>query len=168
MFLWLTLASFQFTVASAADVPADEYQVKAAFLLNFVKFIEWPAGHRTNEPISICILGEDPFGATLDQLVSGEILKERRIVVRRLRQWQEPCEVVFVSQWETGFLRILSQVKGGVLTVGESPAFLRHGGMINFVLEDRKVRFDVNLRAVEGASLRVSSRLLSVARSVVR
>ncbi len=144
-----------------------EYDVKAAFVLNFAKFVEWPDTN-SSEPFSICTLGEDPFGAALDRIVAGETINNRKVVVRRLRKWQQPCDVVFFSNSERDTPSILREIGSGVLTVGESPDFLRHGGMINFVIADRRVRFDVNRTAAENASVKISSRLLGVARSVMR
>ncbi len=146
---------------------ATEYDVKAAFVLNFAKFVEWPDTN-TNSPFAICTLGEDPFGAALDRIVAGETINNRQVVVRRLRKLQEPCDIVFFAGSERDTTGLLRDIGTGVLTVGESPDFLRHGGMINFVIADRRVRFDVNRTAAERASVKISSRLLGVARSVVR
>ena len=168
--LCATPALNQNTAVTAAGREAAEYEVKAAYLLNFTKFVEWP---RTQddpaaETFSICILGDDPFGGTLDQLVRNEAVNGRPIAVRRIRRLEESCEVLFVSRSERDVFRVLSRVTKGVLTVGEEPGFLRDGGMINLLVEDRRVRFDVNLEKAESSSLRISSRLLGVARSVLR
>lgn len=158
-----------------APMPAQsqeqlEYRVKAAFLLNFSKFVEWPARTPAVEsPVSICILGYDPFGATVDRLVEGESVGSRRIVVQRVRTpLPEPtdCDVVFVSQREKEVEKVLAAFGQGVLTVGEGDEFLREGGMIALVIDNRRVRFDINQTAVRNASLKLSARLLSVARSV--
>jgi hypothetical protein len=111
----------------AADAQL-EYQVKAVFLLNFTKFIEWPAAafELPVSPVTICILGEDPFGAA----------------------------------------KPLPDLGPGVLTVGEGETFTREGGMIGLVIDNRRVRFDVNQTAAERAGLKISSKLLSVARDV--
>jgi YfiR/HmsC-like len=149
---------------------APEYEVKAAFLLNFARFVEWPSFGEvpSSAPFSICILGDDPFGQTLDQIVRGEKIDNRPLAVRRVRRPQDQCQVLFVPASESDVARILKEVGPGVLTVGEAPDFLRNGGMIDFVVENRRVRFDVNRAAAERASLRISSRLLGVARSVVK
>lgn len=143
----------------------SEYEVKAAYLLNFARFIEWPA---SNEPFSICIVGDDPFQGALDRLVEGETVNGRSIIVRRLARWQEPCRILFVSRSTRDVFLILRQTGRGVLTVGEEPGFLSVGGMINFVVDDRKVKFDVNLKAATESSIRIDSRLLRVAKSVQR
>jgi hypothetical protein len=147
-----------------------EYDVKAAFLLNFTRFIEWPAGSLDgpDTPLSICILGDDPFGAALDHVVQGEVVNGRRVNVVRVKHLPPPkgCEVVFVAQQKD--VKALAEVRPGVLTVGEGEGFLREGGMIAFVIEDRRVRFEVNRRAAETAGLKLSSQLLTVAKNFER
>ena len=131
--------------------PALEYQVKAAFLLNFTKFVEWPATAFADErsPFAICILGEDPFGTALSQMVNGEGVNGRNLVVRRIRRAPEPksCQVLFVGGSEKDVPNALAETGPGILTVGEGEDFLRDGGMIAFVIENRRVRFDINQRA---------------------
>jgi hypothetical protein len=155
---------------TSAGRTTSEYEVKAAYLLNFARFVEWPAPPpgQANDPFSICIVGDDPFQGALDRLVEGEAIAGRPIIVRRLPRWQEPCMILFVSRSERDAFRILRQAGRGVLTVGEEPGFLSDGGMINFVVDDRKVKFDVNLKAATESSIRINSRLLSVAKSIMR
>jgi hypothetical protein len=151
-----------------ADPAATEYEVKAAFLLNFVKFVEWPApGAEARKTFSICVLGEDRMGGILDRAVQGESINGQRLVIERVRRWQRSCRVLFVGGAELDVQQVLAGVSSGVLTVGEEDRFLREGGMIAFVLEDRRVRFDVNNKAVQNGSLRISSRMLTVARRVL-
>ncbi|HYZ86419.1 MAG TPA: YfiR family protein [Bryobacteraceae bacterium] len=149
---------------------ASEYEVKAAFLLNFTRFVEWDSiDLPPNAPLSICILGEDPFGRTLDDAVQGEQVGEHKISVQRIKPDDETtCHLVFVSRSQKDTAKLLSKFPSGVLTVGEGTEFLKHGGMIAFVLENRRVRFDISMPAVRGAGLRLSSRLLTVARSVLK
>jgi len=156
-------------VYAAAEEAPLEYQVKAAFLLNFTKFVEWPEGDFADKyaPISICIAGEDPFGRALDQIVEGETVGARRVaIVRTRRPAAKACQVVFIGRAEKDAARILAGLGAGVLTVGEGDGFLREGGAIAFVVENRRVRFDINLTAAGNAALKVSSKLLNVARSV--
>ncbi len=144
-----------------------EYDVKAVFLLNFTKFIAWPpTSASTNAPFNICIVGEDPLGSALDQVVAGEQVNGRRIAIQRSHRVPEACDVLFVGRTERDPGSILSEVGPGVLTVGETEGFLHKGGIINFVVENRHVRFDINLRNAAKASLQISSKLLSVARRV--
>jgi hypothetical protein len=156
--------------SSGARSQASEYQVKAAFLLNFTKFIEWPATafDDARSPIAICLLGDDPFDGALNQLVEGEVVNGRKVVVQKVRRAPAPkaCQVLFVSRAETDVSRILNGLGPGILTVGEGEGFLREGGIIAFVLESRRVRFDINQGAASNAALTMSSRLLNVAKSV--
>ena len=151
---------------------ALEYEIKAAFLLNFTKFTEWPASAFADAaaPLTICILGRDPFGRALDDVVQGEAVGNHKLAVRRIDQIPEPqsCQVLFISSGEKEIRGMLASVGSGVLTVGERDGFIREGGMIAFVLENRRVRFDIKPSAAEAAGLKLSSRLLSVARSVER
>ena len=156
--------------ARAAAAEPLEYQVKAAFLLNFTKFVQWPASAFADEnsPVAICILGEDPFGNALNEMVKGEALNGRQLVVQRIRRAPEPksCQVLFVAKSEKDAARTLADLGTGVLTVGEGEKFLRDGGMIAFVIQDRRVRFDIDQAAAAKARLTLSSRLMNVARSV--
>jgi hypothetical protein len=156
--------------AAQSPGPRSEYEVKAAFLLNFTRFIEWPpeAFEDSRAAFSICILGEDPFQNMLDQVVEGESVRGRRVVVARVKRppGGKSCQVLFIGKGEKDVSGILAGVGPGVLTVGEHPGFLRDGGIINFALDGRHVRFDINQRAAANASLTVSARLLNVARTV--
>jgi hypothetical protein len=152
-----------------------EYQVKAAFLLNFTKFIDWPAASFANpdSPITICILGKDPFGPVLDEIVQGETVNARKVTVQRISQppitqraGPQTCQVVFVGEPDKEISKTLSSLGRGVLTVGQGDRFLRDGGMVALVVDNRRVRFDINQTAATGAGLGVSARLLNVARAV--
>jgi hypothetical protein len=158
------------TSSSAADQP-QEYQVQAVFILNFTKFIEWPAGSLgpSYATFNICVLGDDPFGSTLDQIVSGEVVYGRKMAVHRIDRQPEPgfCQILFAGPHDDD-ARILSKLGPGVLTVGEGQNFVRSGGMIGFVLDNRHVSFEINLPAAEAAGLRISSKLLTVAKSVMK
>jgi hypothetical protein len=155
--------------AHAADA-LSEYDVKAVFLLNFTKFIEWPAAafELPDSPVTICILGEDPFGSMLNQVVEGEVVNGRKVTVQRIKRApaQKSCQILFWSKSEGGAAKALPGLGLGVLTVGEGENFIREGGMISFIIDNRRVRFDVNQTVAEGAGLKLSSKLLSVARSV--
>jgi hypothetical protein len=155
--------------ANAAD-GLLEYEVKAVFLLNFTKFIEWPAAafEAPDSPITICLLGEDPFGRTLDQVVNGEVVNGRKIGVQRIKRppAAKSCQILFWGRSENAAARTLPALGPGVLTVGEGESFLHEGGMISFVIDNRRVRFDVNQTLAEKAGLKPSSKLLGVARSV--
>jgi hypothetical protein len=153
----------------AADEPL-EYQVKAAFLLNFTKFVEWPAAafESPGSPVSICVVGGDPFGSALNEIVAGEVVNGRKVAVKSMRLPPPPksCQVVFIGRSEKEVPKIISGLGPGVLTVGEGDGFIRYGGVIAFVIENRRVRFDISQSAAEHAGLKLSSKLLNVARSV--
>jgi hypothetical protein len=173
--LVLVLAAAAAAPAAAAPPPAPpapslEYDVKAAFLYNFAKFVEWPAEARGGEhdPLSLCIFGADPFGSRLDELVKGETIAGRSLAVRRIRQLSEikSCHIAFFSHAEAEQVpAALASLRGSnVLTVGEDDGFAEQGGMIQFYLAENRVRFAINLDALEGTHLRVSSKLLRLAR----
>jgi YfiR/HmsC-like len=170
--LVLLLASFFAAgVPCLADEPPPlEYQVRAAFLLNFTKFVQWPAAAFTDphSPLAICILGEDPFGNTLNEMVKGEGVNGHELVIQRIGHAPAPksCQVLYIPRPEKDSRGILAAVGSGVLTVGEGEKFLQDGGIIAFVIQDRRVRFDIGAGAAERAMLTVSSRLMNVARSV--
>ena len=153
-----------------AEPPAfDEYQVKAAFLYNFAKFVEWPAGTFASptDPIGICIVGQNPFGSALENMVQGKKVGDRSFVVRRLPDTQQAgqCQILFIGATEWKRTRaLLDAVKTpGVLTVGESDDFTILGGIISFRLDGPRVRIKVDLQTAERAKLRISSKLLSLA-----
>ena len=150
----------------------NEYQVKAAFLYNFAKFVEWPNGppSPSMEALTLCIVGQDPFGDILDQITKGKTINGRVLVVRRFTRAKDAgsCQMVFIGASErTRIPAILEGLKRvDVLTVGETEDFARLGGVINFVLEGDRVHFEVNLDAAARARLRISSKLLNLARIV--
>jgi hypothetical protein len=147
-----------------------EYEVKAAFLFNFIQFIEWPEESlRAGEPFRVCLAGENPFAGVLAQTVAGEQVAERPIAVEVIAADASParCQVLFVpqSQGARSTALIRSAATAPILIVGESRRFLDAGGLINFVVESGHVRFDVNAEAAAARGLRISSKLLRVARA---
>jgi hypothetical protein len=149
----------------------DEYQVKAAFLFNFVKFVEWPAEafSDSNAPLIIGVVGDDRFQGSIDQMISGRIANGRRLLVKRFSNFRTltPCHIVFVSSSERDNIQqILATAGPGALTVGESDRFAQMGGIINFTVVDRKVRLEINQAAAERRGLRISAKLLSLARVI--
>jgi hypothetical protein len=156
--------------ARAAEV-SPEYQVKAAFLLNFTRFIEWPqsAFSSPNAPFRICIAGRDPFGGALTAIIGGERVNSHPLMVEKLEGGQvsfSHCPMIFFPRSENNEAALIPRLGRGVLTVGETEDFLRIGGIIRFVLENNRVRFDVNQTAARRAGLLISSRLLKIARYV--
>jgi hypothetical protein len=133
--------------------------------------VKWPdaPSFANSDNFRICVLGQDPFGDILDATVRGEKLDGKPIVVQRLHRAQDAgsCRMVFVSKSERGSLSaLLPTLKAPVLTVSDIPDFSRHGGMIEFVEQDGRVRFVVNLQAAQQSGLTVSSELLKVASAV--
>ncbi len=159
----------------AANAPDDlEYKVKAAILYNLAKFVEWPAETRgmSDEPVVFCILGQDPFGANLDEAMAGKRINGRQVGMRRYRHTEDAsgCHVLFVSGSEKRRASEIARQFGatGVLTVSDMPGFADQGGMIGFVIDHGRVRFEVNLEALEKARIRISSQVLNLALIVKR
>ncbi len=158
--------------ARAQDGTPSEYQVKAAFLYNFAKFVEWPDGDFADAgaPLVIGILGEDPFGDAIDEVIKGKMVNGRPLVIRRLKQTQSlgTCHILFISSSEKKRLgQIVEDLRmASVLTVGEAEAFVQAGGIVGFVMEDGRVRFEINADGAERAQLRVSSKLMALAKVI--
>lgn len=155
--------------AHAADVQLEEYRVKAAFIYNFAKFVEWPSEAFDNSasPIRICTLGQNPFGSALEDAVKNKMVGERGLVVRQLDKGQEvaDCHILFVSRSERAPLgSLVVQTKCPyVLTVGESEDFIGNGGAINLALKDSRIRIQINVVAAARGKFRISSKLLGIA-----
>lgn len=152
---------------AAAREAALEYRIKAACLLHFAEYVVWPPA-ASDRPFRICIAGEDPFGPGLDRMVSAESVDGARIEVRRSPDDDElaGCRILFVGRSESDRLeRIFDRVKDRpVLTVGETEAFRRAGGMIDFIVENNRVRLRINAAAAERTGLKISARLLRLAK----
>jgi hypothetical protein len=157
--------------ASPAAAASLEYRVKAACLCNFLKFVEWPprAFSAPDSPFALCVLGQDPFGSDLDDIAAAASVG-RRLVVRRVGDVKSAaaCHVVYVSDSERGHLSDIVQAlaPAPVLTVSDDQAFTQLGGQLRFFLAENKVRFEINLPALERAGLKASAKLLSLARVV--
>ena len=162
------------TSARAADEPlASEYQVKAAFLINFPKYVEWPdnAFADKNSPVVIGMLGETRVTGELQKIITGRTVNGHGFVLKQLNSIEEVigCHIVFIAadqqQHAPDFLAKLKNTS--VLTVGESDDFLDNGGIVNLARRDHKIALEVNLAAAANARIKISSKLLSVA-SVVK
>lgn len=142
-----------------------EYQVKAAFLFNFLKFVEWPPA-APDTPWVIGVLGHDPFGETLDLTVRGKIVNGRKVDVRRYRNAADvkDCNILFIGRDD--YERTGIPTQPGMLTVSESAGFLKAGGAISFYIEDNRVRFEIRPASARAAGLRVSSQLLKLGRAI--
>jgi hypothetical protein len=191
----LALGALLIQTTFAAATPRSKYETKAGYLLNFAEFIEWPAGTFANakSPIILGVLGKDPFGPELDKL-QGKVVNGRKLEIKRFkgalefrgeetpgrRQDDLPakqakklaemksCHILFITSSEKNYLtQTLKPFRGAsVLTVGETDSFAREGGMITFVDSENNVQLEINLAAAEQARLKISSKLLSLAKVI--
>jgi hypothetical protein len=170
------IACWLFLIASpralAQKEESAEYPVKLAFLYNFTKFVEWPADsfREPDGPLLICIVGHDPFSEILEGELRARNVGGHRVELRTFKPNDQlsVCQIVFVPATERLQVdRIVRSLKGAsTLTVGETEGFAALGGMINLTVEANKVHFEVNRLAAERAGLKISSRLLSIAKIV--
>jgi hypothetical protein len=156
-----------------AQNAATEYQVKATFLLNFARFVEWPVDAFQNKttPITLCVFRYDPFGHALDDIIRKKLVNNREVVARRISDLRDVkwCQIIFVSSREDQHLsEITDSLKWrSALVVGEGEDFATRGGGIQFFVEGNQLRFAVNLDAVQRVRLRISSTMLMLA-TIVR
>lgn len=168
----LLAACWPMAQARADDAASDEYQIKAACLLNFAEFIEWPAGvfADANSPIVVGVLGDDPFGDALEQTFADETIQGRKLVVKRSHRVEDlkSCQMLFVCGSEKDHIAgiFTSLGNASILTVGETNGFAQHGGIINFYIEGNKTRFEINPDTAQQRGLKISSQLLERARIV--
>jgi hypothetical protein len=150
----------------------SEYDVKAAFLFHFAQFVEWPdqAFHDRDTPLTYCTIGEDAFAGALDEALKGKHVGNRELRVRHLREREqiEGCQVLFIAATRGREQEDLGMANGHpVLTVGETDHFAQRGGIIGFCLEGKKVRFEINLDAAGLAQIKISAKLLTLAKTVL-
>ncbi len=181
----ITLALFAALIvpqARADSTSSREYRVKAAFLYNFINFVDWPKDKlsKENNSISIGIIGKDPFGNAFEPIKNKQV-KGKKVVIKRLDGYKELkdsgeqiksirlCHLLYICPSEKEKVReIIDLIKDhNVLTVGDTKYFLETGGIINFLLEDNKVCFEVNKTAAERAELKIRSKLLRLAKRVI-
>jgi hypothetical protein len=157
---------------TASSQTGSEYQVKAAFLYNFARFVEWPAPtFKTDmDPLRICVLGLDPFGGALSETVGAKTVLGRPFTVTGISETSQAaaCQILFISASEKKRYRaIFADLRtSAILTVGETDGFANQGGIVNFKLENGRVRFEVNVEAAGLAKLRISSKVLKLAQIV--
>jgi hypothetical protein len=168
------LAALLWVCAVSAQTPAlSEYQVKALFLFNFAKYVDWPAESFSGNsaPIVIGLVGDDNFGDNLNRVIDGKSINGRPVVVKRVASEEEykSCHILFVSASEKERMaEILNAVKDlATLTVGETDEFLVQEGMINLTKKENKIRVEINLIPAQRVKLKLSSKLLSVADTVM-
>jgi len=167
---WSVTLTAGLGVAQAMAVAsAPEYQVKAAFVFKFATYIRWPAlAESSTAPFIIGVIGKDPFGSALDDVVNAQNVRGRSILIRKLNRPEDAlrCEVLFIASSEQSNLpQILAALRGApVLTVGDMDQFAKQGGMIGLVTtEDNLVRFEINRAALDRAGLKAPSQLLRLA-----
>lgn len=167
---WLLVALLGGWLARAQENPPPDYQVKAAFLYHFGQFVEWPtnAFAATNAPLVVGVCGGDPFHGDLERMVAGQDINGHPVIVRPIKALSDfkGCHILFIAASQKAQVReLLKAVNGaGVLTVGETDDFIRAGGMINFIIEDSQVHFQINNKAARSAGLNISSKLIKLAR----
>jgi hypothetical protein len=150
------------------DSQPSEYQIKAAFIFNFAKFVEWPAAAfpKASSPLIVGVLGENPFNDALEKMIKNKKVDEHPVIIMQYRAATDAtnCHILFISSSEKARLpQILNQLNGrSVLTIGEMPGFTEAGGMINFVLEGTKIRFQINNDAAINSRLKISAKLLGL------
>lgn len=160
-----------FAELAHAQGQPTEYEIKAAFVYNFAKFVEWPpeAFSKPSDSVRLCVLGNHPLASDLQQLIAGKTIGTRAVEVQRVSPLQiRGCHVLFVGTLESWRLQqVLESARGAnVLTVGDIPGFIEQGGVIDFILDQNRIRFEVNLKAAQDAGLKLSSKLLSLAKAV--
>jgi hypothetical protein len=166
------LALLHIPILQAQQPKVSEYQVKATYLYNFGRFVQWPPNVAAAEgnSFSICVIGQDPFGSALDSILAGETIDGKAVVAKRVAKAQDAlnCRVLYISSSEESRLKqvLMGLDKAGVLTVSDIPQFSQRGGMIQFVTAGNKIRFEVNLASAQEAGLTLSSDLLKVAATV--
>jgi hypothetical protein len=162
------------TKMEAQTPKPTEFEVEAAYLSNFGRFVEWPAASASAAAVqfNVCVLGTDPFGQLLDNALRGETIRGVPMMAKRIAGPEESgnCRVLYISSLTDARLKaaLAALRTSSVLTVSDASDFTRLGGMIQFVLEGNKVRFEINLAAAQRASLSVSSELLKVATAIRR
>ena len=183
IFFVITCSSLIAVQVRADSTSSREYQVKAAFLYNFINFIDWPEENKDTDkknPIVIGIIGKNPFGNAFEPIKDKEV-KDRKVVVKQFENLEElkkiienstvtqQCHLLYISSSEKeNFKRILDLTKDkSILTVGDTTNFLESGGIINFLMEDNKVCFEINKTAAERAKLKIRSKLLRLAKRVI-
>jgi hypothetical protein len=153
--------------AAATDSAAtqiDEGQMKAAFLFNFAKFVQWPASQEG--PLVIGVAGDEAFSTLVQRLIEGRTVNGRDVATRKLGRGDDPagCHILFIASYlQRESTAMLQRTPRSVLTVGETAQFIRDGGMVRFYVDDHRLRFQIDQKNAEAAGLKVSSQLLTLA-----
>lgn len=162
--LWVILSS----TSTAIAAPLEEYEIKAAFLYQFSKFVEWPE-LTSQESFTICIFGSNPFSKFIEDLETSE-MKSKKVRVHLVTGTDpmDSCQILFIPRNEHKAAGIVQKIiPKRILTVGETENFLAAGGIINFIKQGNKIRFEINQKQAEASGIKISSKLLSVAIKVI-
>lgn len=173
----IIIASLSLSWSAYAQKPTEssEYVIKAGFIYNFAKYVEWPAAAYPNadSPIVIGVLGDDSFASELGDVVDGKKINGRRLVLKKLKWTKDTkelkdCNMLYIAASEAAHGdEVIQLLKGSpILTIADFRDFARHGGMINFILEDNKVRFELNVEAAKQSNFNISSLLLGSSKIV--
>jgi hypothetical protein len=173
--LWVAAAIISLSVPpdAFAQSTIDEYKLKAAFIFHFAQLTDWPENDRTENQreLFVCTLGNDPFDGELESTVAGKVIGSRTLRVRHVKEATEAkdCQIVFIAGNEMKRLpELLFQLSNApVMTIGEADGFIQRGGMLNFIEEGSKMRFEINLAPADRAGLKISSRLIVLAKNVL-
>ena len=170
-FLLIAVLQFCLSLAPAHGSVRSEYEVKAAFLFNFTRFVTWSHDENSAEPLEICIVGTDPFKELLDP-IRGRLSQGRELQLRypEINSDLSGCDVLYISESQSRNLNLLFDAarQQGILTVSDLPEFVRKGGMVGYVKQGNVIRFEINLKAATDAGLTINSRLLELAVRVLR
>jgi len=165
------VAAFFATELHAESSTPQEYKVKAAFIYNFAKFIEWPEKSFAKDynAFELCIIGKDPFGDAI-KTIEGKTVKEKELMVKRIKMIEDigSCSMLFISESEeNGLSHILENIKHKhILSVADMEGFAHRGGIINFIMTGKNVRFEINVNAAQLAELQISSKLLRLSKII--
>jgi len=167
LFIWFFIFLSMGSAAHGETPASKEHAIKAAFIYNFAKFVEWPAeSFEKSGDFVVCVFGEDSIVPTLKKL-NGKQVQGKKVTVKHTKSSEDigNCHIVYVSrQEEKNFSHVMTALKGRrILTVGDMEGFAQRGGMINFAMKKRKVRFEINVDAAKQAGLKISSKLLRLA-----
>ena len=169
----LTAALLGFPSSSwPQDMEANEYQIKAAYLLNFPNFVDWPGAMNNDlqSPIRLCLIGSDPLGSALSRMMADRLSRGRSLLLRRVSRTDpvSDCQILYIGPSESKYIpQILDSLHNvSALTVGETDRFAEQGGMIQLVMEDNRIRFKINPSAASQAGIHISSKLLALAEIV--
>ena len=174
MIIVLAVGGVVLAAAHAEESKIREYRVKAAFMYNFAKFVEWPDGTfaNTHNSINLCVFGDDVFSGVLERVSVGKTAQGRKLVIKQLNVAEEieSCQILFIGAMRHNrVVEILNSLEGSsVLTVGEMDKFMEAGGIINLIIEEGRYGFEINLKAANNAGLKVSSKLLKLAKAVMK